>query len=331
MEEVTIKKKRVKWGRVLIVFVFLALIVLLIPFGSTSLGKKFLNSITASSIGTDTVAIVDGQKISNKELEKEYNGLSQEFKLVYTKELLLRQLIADKVILNDAKKQNIDVSEEEFNQILNQAESSLPPGITLEQLAANQGFSLEEFKQKIKEQMIVRKYLDKYVVVKNIKEEESRNFFEANKDKLTRPETVNASHILVKTREEANQIILELKNGKRFEDIAKEKSLDPGTKDKGGNLGYFTRGQMVKEFENSAFSLNINEVSEPVETEFGFHVIKFINKKAASPANFEELKTQIISYLQRQENDRAIREYIDALINDVIDSGRVKILYKENS
>jgi len=84
---------------------------------------------------------------------------------------------------------------------------------------------------------------------------------------------VNASHILVKTEQEANVVIYDVTHGKSFEEVAKEKSLCPSRK-QGGNLGWFARGQMVKEFENAAFSLAKDEISKPVKTQFGWHVIK---------------------------------------------------------
>ncbi len=87
---------------------------------------------------------------------------------------------------------------------------------------------------------------------------------------------INASHILVKTEEEAKTILEEVKAGKNFEDIAKTKSLCPSGK-KGGNLGWFTHGQMVREFEKAAFSLKKGQISQPVKTQFGWHIIKVID------------------------------------------------------
>ena len=84
---------------------------------------------------------------------------------------------------------------------------------------------------------------------------------------------VNASHILVKTEPEANTALYDVTHSKPFEEVAKSKSLCPSGK-KGGSLGWFTRNQMVKEFENAAFSLNKGEISKPVKTQFGWHIIK---------------------------------------------------------
>jgi len=87
---------------------------------------------------------------------------------------------------------------------------------------------------------------------------------------------ITASHILVKSQEKAVEILNKLKTGKSFEELAKENSLCPSKK-RGGNLGTFSRGQMVKEFEKAAFDLKKDEISQPVKTQFGWHIIKRIN------------------------------------------------------
>lgn len=92
------------------------------------------------------------------------------------------------------------------------------------------------------------------------------------------PQKIHAKHILVKTEEEANVILYDLRNGKDFDEIAKEKSLCPSGK-KGGDLGWFGKNQMVKEFEKAAFSLKKDELSKPVKTQFGWHIIKVIESK----------------------------------------------------
>jgi len=92
------------------------------------------------------------------------------------------------------------------------------------------------------------------------------------------PKEVRASHILVKTEAEANEILFDLKRGASFEDMAMKKSLCP-SKSKGGDLGFFTRGRMVKEFEDAAFSLQKGELSKPVKTQFGYHIIKVTDQK----------------------------------------------------
>lgn len=92
------------------------------------------------------------------------------------------------------------------------------------------------------------------------------------------PTRVNAQHILVKTENQAKEILAEISSGKKFEDLAKSKSICPSGK-KGGNLGWFSHGQMVKEFQKAAFDLKKGQVSQPVKTQFGWHIIKCVDTK----------------------------------------------------
>lgn len=103
---------------------------------------------------------------------------------------------------------------------------------------------------------------------------------------------IRASHILVKTEDEAKAIEADLAAGKKFEDLAKEKSIDPGAKN-GGDLGYFTRGQMVKPFEDAAFALDVGQVSQPIQTQFGWHVIKLVDRKKTMPPTLDQVRAQL--------------------------------------
>ncbi|MBI2670702.1 peptidylprolyl isomerase [Candidatus Woesearchaeota archaeon] len=323
-------KKKIKWNRVVIVSLVIIVLILLVPMDSGSFGKKILDSITGNVVGSDILAVVDSDKITKKELDKEFNALSPQLKQLYTNELLLRELIDEKLILAEAKKQNMEVADEELDNVLNAAKQNFPPGVTLEQLAETQGFTLNEFKEKIRNQILVKKFMDKNVMVRTIGEKQAKEFFDLNKDTLKNPEMVNTSHILVATKEEADTILKELKNGERFEDIARERSLDPGSKDNGGNLGYFPKGTLVKEYEDVAFSLNIRQISNPVKSQFGYHLIRIEAKKEASEAKFEDIKQQIIEYLQKQEDQQELKNFRDALFIQALDTGRVEIFYEED-
>ena len=130
---------------------------------------------------------------------------------------------------------------------------------------------------------------------------------------------VRARHILVKTKEEAEAIIKQLEEGGNFEEIAKEKSTD-GAAANGGDLGYFTSGQMVPEFEKAAFALNPGEHSkEPVETQFGFHVIKVEDKRAKQPPAFDAVKDRVRSLLVREKYVEEVSALRDAAEVDVKD------------
>ena len=124
---------------------------------------------------------------------------------------------------------------------------------------------------------------------------------------------VNARHILVKTKEEAEAIIKKLAGGAKFEDLAKESSTD-GSAQNGGDLGYFSEGQMVPEFEKAAFALKPGEFTkEPVQTQFGFHVIKLEDRRTKQPPAFDDVKEQIRSIILRERYIEMVKKLRDDL------------------
>jgi parvulin-like peptidyl-prolyl isomerase len=157
----------------------------------------------------------------------------------------------------------------------------------------------------------------------NITDEELLDYFNKNKDSFFEPEKVHALHILVETEEEANNILNKLKEGIiDFAELAKEKSIDPSAKN-GGDLGFFARGQMVKEFEDAAFSLKPGEISGIVKTEFGYHIIKCIEKKEAYNPTFEEAKENINNVLKNQKEIEATQN----LVSNLTDNANIIIKY----
>ena len=126
---------------------------------------------------------------------------------------------------------------------------------------------------------------------------------------MSSDQEVRARHILVPTEDEAKKILADLKKGGNFEAIAKEKSKDPGAAAQGGDLGYFTKEQMVPEFAEVAFKLEKGQLSDPVKSQFGWHIIKVEDKRSKSPPPFEQVKEQVETYVQR----KAQAEYVTKL------------------
>jgi peptidyl-prolyl cis-trans isomerase C len=161
--------------------------------------------------------------------------------------------------------------------------------------------------------------------VKPPTEAEIRAFYDANKERFEHPEQVRASHILVKVNEgdteeqraqkkaKAEKILADLKKGADFAEQAKQNSDDTGNKDKGGDLGYFERGQMVPEFETAAFALKIGQLSGVVKSPFGYHIIKVTDRKKAEPVPFDQVKQNISMYLADQKKNEALAAYFDSL------------------
>lgn len=169
---------------------------------------------------------------------------------------------------------------------------------------------LEAVQESLLKQYAIKKLLADVKVDGN----EAKEYYEANPNQFVKGESTRAKHILVKEEEQAQTIYNELKEGKSFEEAAKEYSQCP-SKEKGGDLGYFEKGRMVPEFEEAAFALEIGTVSEPVKTQFGYHIIKVEDKKPSSVIAFEEVEKQIEDYLLREKQNQKFREYTDVLRN----------------
>lgn len=147
---------------------------------------------------------------------------------------------------------------------------------------------LERIKANVLKQYAINKLLSDISAT----EEEVTKYYNDNKEQFHTAEAVGASHILVKEEEKANQILKEIKNGLSFEDAASKYSTCP-SKENGGNLGEFTRGKMVPEFEAAAFNMEEGKISDPVKTQFGYHLIRVDHKKEAGISTFDEVKDQI--------------------------------------
>lgn len=146
--------------------------------------------------------------------------------------------------------------------------------------------------ERLKEGLMKQYAVSKLLSGASVEEEEVKSFYEENKEQFKNPESAVASHILVDSEEKAKEVLEEIKDGISFEDAANRYSSCP-SKEKGGDLGEFTRGKMIPEFEDVAFSMEIDTISEPVKSQFGYHVIKLVDKKEESQSNFEEVKDQI--------------------------------------
>lgn len=194
----------------------------------------------------------------------------------------------------------------------------------------------EEFKQQqafMREQALHSAYIEKNVI-SSITDEEVRARYDAEIAKMTMPEEIHARHILVETEEEAKAIIAQLDAGGDFSEIAKEKSKD-GAASNGGDLGFFSKGRMVPDFEAAAFQIEPGQVGkEPVKTEFGWHVIKVEEKRQQPAPAFEQVSNEIRSVIIREkyvEALNAIRSKAELVIPDEALKKSVDDLYKQQT
>jgi peptidyl-prolyl cis-trans isomerase C len=237
----------------------------------------------------------------------------------------VRDFITQVLLEGEAIARDIKPTDEEMQKALAEVAGRLPPGQTLEKALAMGGMSLDDFKVRIGTELRIRRLLDAEMQkAPPATEDEAKSFYEEQKGSMSSPDTVTARHILVmskpnedlKTREtkraKIEDIRTQLELGADFARLAEEHSECPSGKE-GGSLGSFGRGQMVKPFEDAAFTQAVNAIGPVVETSFGYHLIQVTDKKGGALRSFEEVKGQILEHLNRLHRQQIFQAIVDAL------------------
>lgn len=233
------------------------------------------------------LANVGGNPIYQSEVDEivtAYASRGQNFDSEQGRAMILDQLIGKKLLVLDAKK-NLMEHNAEFKA------------------------ELEKMKNEMLANFNVAKVLEKV----EVKDEEIKAYYDENKAQFVTGETVAASHILVDSEEKAKEIQAKIEAGEvSFEDAARENSSCP-SKENGGALGEFSKGQMVPEFDQAVFSMEVGELRGPVKTQFGFHIIKLTAKNESSEMAFDDVKDQIKSALIQEKRQKAYESKINQL------------------
>ncbi|WLR12120.1 peptidylprolyl isomerase PEB4 [Campylobacter jejuni] len=267
------------------------------PNEKFSLVAAALIAGVALNVNAATVATVNGKSISDTEVSEFFAPMlrGQDFKTLpdNQKKALIQQYIMQDLILQDAKKQNLE-KDPLYTKELDRA----------------------------KDAILVNVYQEKILNTIKIDAAKVKAFYDQNKDKYVKPARVQAKHILVATEKEAKDIINELKGSKgkelnaKFSELAKEKSIDPGSKNQGGELGWFDQSTMVKPFTDAAFALKNGTITTtPVKTNFGYHVILKENSQAKGQIKFDEVKQGIENGLKFEEFKKVINQKGQDLLN----------------
>ena len=234
------------------------------------------------------LATVGGMPITDTEVDEFLMSLGQRGQMYNNAEgraIILEQLIGNKLLLLDAKR-NLIEAEPAFK----------------EQLA------------KLKDNLLANYAAEKAISGVSVSDKEASDYYEANKEKFSQGETVNASHILVDSEEKALELLAKIKSGEcSFEDCAKENSSCPSGQ-QGGSLGDFGRGQMVPEFDTAVFEMAEGEITEtPVKTQFGYHLIKLNKKSESTIPAFAEVAAEIKQGLLGEKRQKAYESKINQL------------------
>ena len=247
---------------------------------------------------------------------------------IVTRELVLQQTVGNEPTNLTARvKEQIEQSKLQAGGDENYAKALTDMGVTP-----------DEYAKRVREMLIIQETLKKAVEDKvKVTDEDCKKFYNENRSKFVVPEQMRASHVLILCPPEATaevrtqklaqiQAALSLvKGGENFADVARKFSEDPGSKEQGGDLGFFSRGRMVPEFETAAFALATNQVSAVVTTPYGYHVIKAIEHQPAGERTYAEAKDNIEAYLKNQHGQQAAQQYL----KELRDKTKVEILLPE--
>lgn len=281
----------------------------------------FLLAGCSGNSGGD-IASVNNQKIGRAEFDNKLEGGPQA-------KQILNSMVQSILIDQYAKDNNIVVSQDQIKKKEDDIKSKYPPG-QFEQILKQQNLSEADVQNILKEQLVLEAAVDKNI---HISETQINDYLKKNHATLDKPEQAKAKHILVASPKTAEMIEGQLKglSGTALEDkfsaLAKQYSTDPASKDKGGDLGWFQKGQMVPAFQAAAWSQPLNVVGQPVHSPFGYHIILVEGRKPATVATLANSHDQIRDLLKQQQEQTQMGPFLQGLrskANIVIYDDRLK-------
>ncbi len=289
----------------------------------------------AASSGTGPVARINGDEIERGDFDKQMERTRARFQRAgrqiapaletRLKENLIRKLVEEQLISQKAKAEGVSVSDEELGAKVTEHKTRFGSDKAFQSFLERTGQTEADVKADLQKNLLRDKLFVKLLANSEPTEVDAKKYYDDNLDKYKQKEQIKASHILFKvdkttTEKQKKEILAEAKKvmadtkkaGANFEEIAKKYSDGP-TKDRGGDLGTFSRGRMVKPFEDVAFAAKAGDIVGPVETQFGFHVIKVYEKTPESQRSFDDVKESILVSMKARQKSKATRELLDTL------------------
>jgi foldase protein PrsA len=273
----------------------------------------------------DAVAVVDGTPISKSTLDellartkKTYATQKRQFPKAGTQEYQSLQtqavafLVQRQEYAREADKLGVKITDAQIQKKVDDVKKQYFGGDQkkFEAGLKAQAYTIEALREDARAQLVSEGIYKDITGNVKISDAEAQQYYDQNIDRYKVAESRVVRHILVKTKDEADQIRSEIENGADFATLAKEKSQDPGSKDQGGKLTV-SKGQTVAPFDKAAFSLDTNQLSEPVKTQYGYHLIQpLTDVKKGRVTPFTEVRTQIKSQLMQQKQGNVVSQWV---------------------
>ena len=304
--------------------------------------QQLLNPPKAEVPLPDVVAVVEGKEIKKEELEQALatvlagQGIPAD-QLPATQKaegykMLLNELVLEKLVSSRAAA--VEVKEEQVDARIEQIKSRFPSPEAFEEQLKKAGQSIAKLREDVTASIRQQEWVESQVKdAPKATDKDAEEFFQKNPQQFEKPEQVRASHILLSLQKDAEESVVSekrkaaeaiaarVKAGEAFDKLAAELSEDPSAKQNSGDLNFFTKEQMVPEFSQVAFSMQKGDLSEPVRSQFGFHIIQVTDRKDGEKMTLESVKPQLLIFLNRQQHDQQVQK----LLQDVREKADVQV------
>jgi foldase protein PrsA len=280
--------------------------------------------------GTAVAATVNGEPIYWSQVDAEMkraaasfgvdpNSAEFERQRKDLEKAVIDQLVAGRLVMQEARKRNLTVPDKDIDEQIESIRKRFPSSEEFDTAMQRNGFTAASLRDAIRVNLTQRKLAEAVAPV-TVTDDEIRKAFQGNRAQYDKPEQRKLSHILFAVREKGMETVAQAKakivqarlaDGAKFEDLAKQYSDDPGSAQRGGELGFVGRGSLVKEFEEAAWTLKPGETSGLVRTQYGLHIIRLHEIRAAVKADFEKAKGEIRDQLAAERRGKAFEAWVE--------------------
>lgn len=257
--------------------------------------KKIFRYVALPTALAAMLAGCSGEKVENDVLatvgdtEILYTDLADQLIELQGKDTL-ETMITNEIVKQEAEKAKVEVSEEDIDTEYENYINYYGGEESFNSMLQMYGMTADDIRKDIENSLLTEKVIASTI---EVKDDELKTYFDENAANYETSAEVAAKHILVETEEDAKSVLDRLNKGEEWDALAAEMSTDTSNKDKGGDLGFFGEGVMVEAFQTTAFAQEVGTISEPVQTDYGFHIINVYDKKEAKAAVFEDVKDKV--------------------------------------